>query len=149
MLADKIRRCATVTSIKDLLNEEDETLEYLKSHNGTVDPPINKGENIVEDAYTVHMDEGADSSLTGATAPDTSGSFTTAIATDTHTVNAFATGHLQQAINIHDMNDSATKRAHNNTVPSGHTAHPSKVQRMSSQGNLSTCLLYTSPSPRD
>jgi len=84
------------------------------------------------------MDEGADSSLIGATAPDTSGSFTTAIATDTHTVNAFATGHLQQATNIHDMNDSATKRAHNNTVPSGHTAHPSKVQRMSSQGNLST-----------
>jgi hypothetical protein len=138
MLADKIRRCATVTSIKDLLYEADETLEYLKSHNGIVDPPINKGENIVEDAYTVHIDEGADSSLTDATAPDMSGSFTTAIATDTHTVNAFATRHLQQATNIHDTNDSATKRTHNNTVPTGHTVQPSKVQRMSSQGNLST-----------
>ena len=79
------------------------------------------------------MEEGADSSLTGATAPDVSGSFTTAIAADTHTVNAFATRHLQQAINIHNTNDSATKRTHNNTVPIGHTVHPSKVPKMNPQ----------------
>ncbi len=34
MLTDKMRRCTTVTSVTDLLLEADETLEYLKSHNG-------------------------------------------------------------------------------------------------------------------
>ena len=53
-VTDKMRRCATVTSVQELLREADDTLEYLKSHNGIVDPPINKGDNIVEDAYTVH-----------------------------------------------------------------------------------------------
>jgi hypothetical protein len=42
-LADRMRRCATVTSVKDLLLEADGTLEYLKSHNGIVDQPINGG----------------------------------------------------------------------------------------------------------
>ena len=40
-VTDKMRRCATVTSVTELLLEADETLEYLKSHNGIVDQPIN------------------------------------------------------------------------------------------------------------
>ncbi len=34
-LADKMRRCATVTSVKELLLEADETLEYLCQNLGT------------------------------------------------------------------------------------------------------------------
>jgi hypothetical protein len=58
-LTDKMPRCATVTSVKELLLEADETLEYLKSHNGIVDQPINDDENIVEDAFHMQLDEGA------------------------------------------------------------------------------------------
>ena len=130
MLADKIRRCATVTSIKDLLNEADETLEYLKSHNGSVDPPINDDENIVEDAIHMQLDDGAN------TAPV--GGIPTATPIDTPTVGATPTMRLRMIQTIQQSNDSATKRTHSNTVPTGHTVQPSKVQRMSSQGNLST-----------
>jgi hypothetical protein len=137
-LIDKMRRCATVTSVTELLPEADETLEYLKSHNGIVDPPINEGENIVEDAYHMQLDEGADSSSTGVTAPDMRGGLPTATAIDTPTVNATATRHLRQIVNILDTNDSATKRTHNHTVPLGHKVHPSKVQRTNTQGNLNT-----------
>ena len=62
----------------------------------------------------------------------------TATAIDTPTVNAFATRHLHQVMNLLDAKDSATKRVHNNTVPPGHTVHPSKVQKMNPQGNLNT-----------
>ena len=48
---NKMRRCATVTSVQELLLEANDTLEYLKSHNGIVDQPINDDENIVEDAF--------------------------------------------------------------------------------------------------
>ncbi len=47
-ITDKMRRCATVTSVQELLLEADDTLEYLKSHNGIVDQPINGDENIVK-----------------------------------------------------------------------------------------------------
>jgi len=40
-IADKMRRRTTVTSVTELLLEADETLEYLKSHNGIIDQPIN------------------------------------------------------------------------------------------------------------
>ncbi len=46
-VTDKMRRCATVTSVQELRREADDTLEYLKSHNGIVEQPINDDENIV------------------------------------------------------------------------------------------------------
>jgi hypothetical protein len=110
-VADQMRRCAKVTSVTELLSEADDTLEYLKSHNGIVDQPINDDENIVEDAVHVQSDVGASSSSAVATAPN---------------------------MPIQDVNDSATKRTHNNTVPLGHKVHPSKVPKMNPQGNLNT-----------
>ncbi len=123
-ITDKMRRCATVTSVKELLLEADETLEYLKSHNGIVDQPINDDENIVEDAFHMQLDEGANSPSAVVTAPDMRGGILTATAIDTPTVNATATKHLRKVVNILDSNDSATKRTHNNTVPLGHKVHP-------------------------
>ncbi len=89
-----MRRCATVTSVNKLLFEADETLEYLKSHNGIVDQPINDDENIVEDAYHMQLDEDANSSSAVVIAPDIRGGIPTATAIDTPTVNATATRHL-------------------------------------------------------
>ena len=134
MLADKIRRCATVTSIKDLLYEADETLEHLKRHNGIVDPPINDDENIVEDAIHMQLDDGANSSSAVVTAPV--GGIPTATPIDTPTVGATPAMRLRMIQTIQQSNDSATKRTHNNTVPIGHTVHPSKVPKMNPQGNL-------------
>ncbi len=68
--ADRMRRCAKVTSVQELLLEADDTLEYLKSHNGIVDQPINDDEYIVEDAFHMQLDEGANSSSAVVTAPD-------------------------------------------------------------------------------
>ncbi len=66
------------------------------------------------------------------------GGIPTATAIDTNTVNATATKHLRMVVNILDLNDSATKRTHNYTVPLGHKVRPSKVPRTNTQGNLST-----------
>ncbi len=49
-VTDKMRRCATVTSVRELLLEAEDVLEYLKRHNGIVDQPINDDEHIVEHA---------------------------------------------------------------------------------------------------
>ena len=37
-------------SLNDVYRETDEVLEYLKSHNGIVDQPINGNDNIIEGA---------------------------------------------------------------------------------------------------
>jgi hypothetical protein len=41
-VADTMQRCATVTSVQDLHLEVEYVLEYLKSHDGIVDKPINE-----------------------------------------------------------------------------------------------------------
>ncbi len=51
---DRMRRCASLASVKDLLLEAEEVLQYLKCHNGIVDQPINGNNNIVEDATDMH-----------------------------------------------------------------------------------------------
>jgi hypothetical protein len=56
-VADQVRRCAKVTSVTELLREADDTLDYLKSHNGIVDQPINDDENIVE-AHNISRERG-------------------------------------------------------------------------------------------
>ena len=63
IVAHRMRRCAAVTSVNELLLEVDEVLEYLKSHNGIVDQPINESDNIVDDAVRTASAVG--------TAPDT------------------------------------------------------------------------------
>jgi hypothetical protein len=123
---------------RSCFSEADDTLEYLKSHNGIVDQPINDDENIVEDAFHMQLDGGTNNPSAVVTAPDMRGGIPTATAIDTPTVNATATRHLRQIVNILDSNDSATKRTHNYTVPLGHKVHPSKVPRTNTQGNLST-----------
>ena len=82
-----MRRCSRVTSVPELLLEADDVLGYLRHHNGIVDQPINDDENIVEDAYHMQLDEGANSSSAVVTAPDMRGGIPTATAIDTPTVN--------------------------------------------------------------
>jgi hypothetical protein len=140
-----MRRCAAVTSVKDLLLEVDELFEYLKSHNGIVDQPINENNHIIEDALDMHMIGYANNAPAVRTAPDTRelrGCIPSANEIDTPTVVANPAMRSRMIQNILP-NDSAPKRMHNTTVPPGHTVHPSKVQkpnpqitfnRMSAQG---------------
>jgi hypothetical protein len=58
-VADKMQRCATVASVKELLLEAEVVLEYLNSHNGIVDQPINEDDQIVDDACDMQMYEDA------------------------------------------------------------------------------------------
>ena len=68
--ADKLRRCATVTSVQELLLEAEDVLEYLKRHNGIVDQPINDDENIVEDATCMQLDGDANGTPAVMTEPE-------------------------------------------------------------------------------
>jgi hypothetical protein len=131
-----MQRCATVTSVNDLLLEIEDVLKYLKRHNGIVDQPINDDEHIVEDAMRMHIDGDANSTPAVMTAPDMRGGIPTANAIDTPTVDATPSMRLRMIQTIQQWNDSATKRAHNTTVPLGHTVHPSKVQKPNPQVNL-------------
>ncbi len=83
--ADKLRRCATVTSVQELLLEAEGVLEYLKCHNGIVDQPINDDEHIVEDAMRMQLDGDANSTPAVMTASDMRGGIPTAHAIDTPT----------------------------------------------------------------
>ena len=69
-VVDRMQRCATVTSVTDLLEEADAVLDYIKSHNGIVDEPINDDDQIVEDAYNMQTSEDANNASTVRTAPD-------------------------------------------------------------------------------
>ena len=118
-----MQRCASVTSVNELLLEVDEALEYLKSHNGIVDQPINGNDDIIEGAVRTAPAVG--------TAPDTRdlrGCIPTANEIDIPTVVAKPTMRLRMVQNILP-NDSAHKRTHSTTVPPGHTVHPSKVPK--------------------
>jgi hypothetical protein len=137
-ITDQMHRCATVTSLRELLREADDVLQYLKHHNGIVDQPINDDENIVEDAIHMQLDGDANSPPGVMTAPDMRGGIPTPTAIDTPTVDATPTTRLRMIANNLDSNDSATKRTHNNTVPLGHKVHPSKVPRTNPQANLNT-----------
>ncbi len=115
IVADRMQRCTSVTSVKDLLLEVDEVLEYLKSHNGIVDQPINEDEHIVEDATRMQIDGDTNSTPAVRTAPDMRGGIPSATAIDTPTVVATPAMRLRMVQNILP-NDSATKRTHNTTV---------------------------------
>ena len=78
LCADRMQRCATVTSVNDLLLEIEDVLKYLKSHNSIVDRPINDDEHIVEDAMRMQIDGDANSTPAVRTAPDTRGGIPTA-----------------------------------------------------------------------
>jgi hypothetical protein len=136
-VADRMQRCAAVTSVQDLLLEVEDVLEYLKSHDGVVDESINDDEQIVEDAMGMQIDGDANSTPAVRTAPDMRGGIPSANTIDTLTVAATPAMRLRMAQNILP-NDSATKRTHNTTVPPGHTIHPSKVQKQNPQANLNT-----------
>ncbi len=110
----------------------------LKRHNGIVDQPINDDENIVEDAIHMQLDGDANSPPAVMTAPDMRGGIPTATAIDTPTVGATLAMRLSRVKTIQDVNDGATKRTHNNTVPLGYKVHPSKVPKTNPQANLNT-----------
>jgi hypothetical protein len=133
--ASKLQRCATVTSVQDLLLEVENVLEYLKSHNGIVDEPINEDDQIVEDAMSIQIDGDANSTPAVRTAPDMRGGIPSANPIDTTTVAATPTPRLRMVQNLL-TNDQASKRTHNTSVHTGHTVHPSKVQKMNPQANL-------------
>ncbi len=102
-----MQRCASVTSVNALLLEVDEVLEYLKSHNGIVDQPINDIDNVIEDAVITAPAVG--------TAPDTRdlrGCIPTANEIGTPTVVAQPAMRFRMIQNILP-NDGATKRTHN------------------------------------
>jgi hypothetical protein len=113
---DRMRRCASLTSVKDLLLEADEVLQYLKCHNGIVDQPINENNNIVEDATDMH------------------GVIPSANEIDTPTVAATLATRLRMIQTI-QQNDGAPKRTHN-TVPLGHNVQPTKVPKPNPQASL-------------
>jgi hypothetical protein len=126
-----MQRCASIVSLNDLFHELDETLEYLKSHNGIVDQPINGNDNIIEDAVVTAQ--------AVETAPDTrdlSGCIPSAneIATPTVDVNLAVRFRLIQTI---PQNDGAPKRTHNN-VPLGPNVQPSKVPKPNPQVSMHT-----------
>jgi hypothetical protein len=139
IVVERMRRCAAVTSVKELLLEVDGVLEYLKSHNGIVDQPINENKNVVEDALDMHMFGDANTAPAVRTAPDTRdlrGCIPSANEIDTPTVAANRAISLRMIQNILP-NDIALKRTHN-TVPPGHIVHPSKVQKPNPQASLNT-----------
>jgi hypothetical protein len=125
IVVEKMQRCASITSIKELHLEVDEVLAYLKSHNGIVDQPINENNNIVEDAVRTAPDTG-----------DLRGCIPSANEIDIRTVAANRAISLRMIQNILP-NDSALKRTHN-TVPPGHVVHPSKVQKPNPQASLNS-----------
>ncbi len=85
-VADRMQRCATVTSVKDLLLEVEDVLKYLKSHDGIVDEPINE-DHIVKDATRMQIEKDADSTPAVRTAPNMRGGIPSANAIDTPTVS--------------------------------------------------------------
>jgi hypothetical protein len=87
-VTDQMRRCATVTSVSELLLEAEDVLQYLKRHNGIVDQPINDGKDIVEDAFHMQLDGDANNTSSVMTAPDMRGGIPTTTAIDTPTVGA-------------------------------------------------------------
>ena len=109
---DRLQRCATVTSVTDLLEEADTVLEYLKIQNGIVDEPINGDDQIVEDAYNMQECENTNDVSTVRTAPDMRGGIPSANAIDTPTVTATPAMRLRMVQNIQQQNESANKRAH-------------------------------------
>ncbi len=60
----------------------------------------------------MQLDEGANSSSAVVTAPNMRDGIPTATAIDAPTVNATATRHLHQVMNILDTNDGAIYKAH-------------------------------------
>jgi hypothetical protein len=118
IVAQRMQRCASLTSVKDVLLEADEVLEYLKCHNGIVDQPINENNNIVEDATDMH---GVIPSANEIVIP---------------TVVANPAMRLRMVQNILP-NDIAPKRTHS-TVPLGHNVQPTKVPKPNPQASLST-----------
>jgi hypothetical protein len=54
------------------------------------------------------------------------------------TVGAMRLHMVQNLLPNYTMGDSASKRTHNVTVHTGHTVHPSKVQKVNPQANLNT-----------
>ena len=130
IVAQRMQRCASVTSVNELLLEVDEVLEYLKSHNGIVDQPINDNDGIIEGAIKT--------APAVESAPDTRdlrGCIPSANEIDIPTVVAKPAMRLRMVQNIL-TNDSAPKRTHSTTVPPGHTVHPSKVPRPNPQASL-------------
>jgi hypothetical protein len=131
-----MQRCATVTSVTDLLLEAEAVLDYLKSHNGIVDEPINEDDQIVDDACDMQMYEDANDASAVRTAPDMRGGIPSANAIDTPTVTATPAMRLRMVQTIQQQNESANKRAHDTTVSPEHRVHPSKVPKPNPQANL-------------
>ena len=134
-VADRMQRCATVTSVTDLLEEADTVLEYLKIQNGFVDEPINGDDHIVKDAYSMQEYEDTNDVSTVRTAPDMRGGIPSANAIDTPTVTATPAMRLRMVQNIQQRNESANKRAHDTTVPPGHAVPLSKVPKPNPSSN--------------
>jgi hypothetical protein len=119
IVADRMRRCVAVTSVNELLLEVDEVLDYLKSHNGIVDQPINGNNNIIEESVMTAPAVG-----TATDTRDLRGCIPTANEIDTPTVAATPTMRLRMVQNILP-NDSAPKLTHSTSYCAIWTYSPS------------------------
>jgi hypothetical protein len=132
IVVERMQRCASIVSLNDLYHETDEVLEYLKSHNGIVDQPINDNDGIIEEAVRT--------APAVETAPDTRdlrGGIPSANEIATPTVEATLATRFRMIQTI-QQNEGAPKRTHSTTVPPGHTVHPTKVPKPNPQASLST-----------
>jgi hypothetical protein len=106
-----LQRFTAVTSVTDLLNEVDETVEYLKTHSGVeVDYGQEDGE-IAEEA--LNNTNFAPHSTFVVPYPERHGA-------------RLADKVIQEIA----PNENVTKRSHNTIVHIGHKTHPSKSQRI-------------------
>jgi hypothetical protein len=131
-----MQRCASIMSLSDVYQETDEVLEYLKSHNGIVDPPINGNDNIIEGAVIT--------APAVETAPDTRdlrGCIPSANEIATPTVEAVPAPRFR-VIQTIQQNDSALKRTHIN-VPLGHNVQPPKVPKPNPKVSMHTYDYHT------
>jgi hypothetical protein len=139
-----MQRCAAVTSVKELLLEVESVLEYLRRHDGIVDPPDHVDDHIIEDAISITMS--GDTNMTPAAraaAANMRGGIPSANPIDTPTVNATLAPRLRMVQNI--LDNEPPRLMHNTSAHAGHTVHPSKVQRLNPQVNLNTSSTAADP----
>ncbi len=122
--AERMQRCAAVTSVQELLSEVESVFEYLRCHDGIVEPPDHEDEHIIEDTISIQMN--GDTNMTPAAraaAANMRGGIPSANPIDTPTVNATPAPRLRMVQN--KLDNEPPRLAHNTSAHIGHTVHPS------------------------
>jgi hypothetical protein len=113
--ADRMQRCAAVTSVQELLSEVESVLEYLRCHDGIVDPSDHVDENIIEDAMSIQTDGDTNMTTTArAAAANMRGGTPSANPVETPTVNATPAPRLRMVQNI--LDNEPSRPTHNTSA---------------------------------